>query len=106
MILSLSQAVDHSTNLVAHVRLELELCRRAESRGEHLHEPLPVTPRVQAVHGVFDDVETLVARRLQVVLGRQVGPQGSVQTCMVPQITALDGKERIEEGLIENQEDG
>lgn len=78
------------------MRLELKFCRWAEGRGEHLHEPLAVTPRVQTVHGVLYDVETLVAWSLQVVFGRQVGAQGPVQAGMVPQITALG--ERKEEG--------
>lgn len=82
------------THLVPHVRLEVELGRRAKSCGEHLHEPLPVAPRVQTVHGVLDDVQTLVARRLQVVLGRQVGPEGPVQTGVVSQIAALAGRGR------------
>lgn len=74
------------------MRLEVKFGRRAEGCGEHLHEPLPVAPRVQTVHGVLDDVQTLVARRLQVVLGRQVGPEGPVQTGVVSQIAALAGK--------------
>lgn len=89
-----SQPVLWTTHLVTHVRLELKLGRRAEGCGEHLHEPLPVAPRVQAVHGVLDDVQTLVARRLQVVLGRQVGPEGPVQTGVVAQVAALAGRGR------------
>lgn len=76
------------------MRLELELRRGAKSCGEHLHEPLPVAPRVQTVHGVLDDVQTLMARRLQVVLGRQVGSEGAVQTGVVPQVAALAGRRR------------
>lgn len=76
------------------MRLEVKFGRWAESCGEHLHEPLPVAPRVQTVHGVLDDVQTLVARRLQVVLGRQVGPEGPVQTGVVSQIAALAGRGR------------
>lgn len=76
------------------MRLELKLCRWAKRRGEHLHEPLPVAPRVQAVHGVLDDVQTLVARRLQVVLGRQVSPEGAVQAGVVSQVAALMGERR------------
>lgn len=55
--------------LVSHVSLELEFCGWAEGRRIHFHEPLPVTPRVQTVHRIFDDVKTLVARRLKVVFG-------------------------------------
>lgn len=47
--------------LVSHVRLEFKLCRWAESCRVHLHEPLAVTPWVQAVNGVLYDVETLVS---------------------------------------------
>ena len=71
--------LDLLADLVSHVRLELELGRGAEGGGEHLHEPLAVAAGVQAVHGVLDDVKAFVAGRLQVVLGRQVGPEGAVQ---------------------------
>lgn len=56
--------------LVPHVRLELKLGRWAEGCGVHLHEPLPVAPRVQAVHCILNDVQPFMARRLQVVFGR------------------------------------
>lgn len=56
-------------HLVSHVRLELELCRWAEGRGIHFHEPLSVASWVQTVHGIFNDVKTLMARRLKVVFG-------------------------------------
>lgn len=52
------------THLVSHMRLELKLDRRAEGGGVHLHKPLAVAAGVQAVHGVLDDVQPLVARRL------------------------------------------
>ena len=71
------------------MRLELELGRGAEGAGVHLHEALAVAAGVQAVHSVLDDVQALVARRLQVVLGRQVGPEGAVQAGVEAQVTAL-----------------
>lgn len=76
--------------LVSHMRLELKFCRWAESRRVHLHEPLSVASWVQTVHSILYDIKTLVAWRLQVVFGWQVGPQGPVQTGVVPQITALE----------------
>lgn len=82
--------------LISHMRLEIKFGRRAKSCWEHLHEPLSITPRVQTVHSILYDVETFVARRLQVVFSRQVGPQGPVQTGMVSQITALiEWKEKV-----------
>ena len=69
--------------------LELELAGGAEGRGVHLHEALAVAAGVQAVHRVLDDVQALVPRCLQVVLGRQVGAQRTVQASMVAQVTAL-----------------
>jgi hypothetical protein len=56
------------SHLVAHVGLELKLHGRAESSGVQLHEALAVAAGVQAVHGVLDDVQALVATSLQVVL--------------------------------------
>lgn len=61
------------SNLISHVWLELKLDRRTESGGIHLHKALTVTARVQTVHGVLDDVQPLVTRRLQVILSREVG---------------------------------
>lgn len=50
-----------SMYLVSHVGLEFKLCRWAESCRVHLHEPLAVTPWVQAVNGILYDVKTLMA---------------------------------------------
>ena len=55
----------------------------------HVHDLVLVAAGVQVVHGVLDDVQALVARRLQVVLGRQVGPEGARQAGVVAQVTAL-----------------
>lgn len=78
------------------MRLEIKFGRWAKSRWEHLHEPLSITPRVQTVHSILYDVETFVARCLQVVFSRQVGPQGAVETGVVSQITALrEWKEKV-----------
>lgn len=71
------------------MRLELELERRAEDLVAHVHDGVLVAARVQVVHGVLDDVQPLVARRLQVVLGRQVRPEGAGEAGVEPQITAL-----------------
>lgn len=67
-----------SSDLVSHVWLELKFDWRTERVGVHLHKALAVTAGVQTVHGVLDDVQALVTRRLQVVLGREIGAQSSV----------------------------
>lgn len=61
----------------------------AEHLVMHIHDFVLVTTRVQVVHCVLDDVQSLVARCLQVVLGRQIGPEGACQAGMVAQVTAL-----------------
>lgn len=91
--------------LVSHMRLELKFCRWAESCRVHLHKSLSVTPWVQTVHGILYDVKTLVARCLEVVFSWQVGPQGPVQTGVVPQVTALGGKKEEGQHQVESQED-
>ncbi len=72
--------------------LELKFEGRAEGRGVHFHETLPVTTEVQTVHRVLNDVQALVTRRLQVIFGREVGPQSPVQRGMISQITTLHQK--------------
>lgn len=75
--------------LIPHVGLELELQRRAEDLVAHVHDGVLVAPRVQVVHGVLDDVQALVAGGFQVVLGRQVCPEGPSEAGVESQIAAL-----------------
>lgn len=67
----------------------------AEHLVMHIHDLVLVTARVQVVHCVLDDVQSLMARCLQVVLGRQVGPEGARQAGVVAQVAALWGQNVI-----------
>lgn len=78
-----------ASHLVAHVWQVLKAHGGAEHLVMHIHDLVLVTARVQVVHCVLDDVQSLVARCLQVVLGRQVGPEGACQAGMVAQVAAL-----------------
>lgn len=80
------------SDLISHMWLELKFNRRAESSRVHFHEALAVTTGVQTVHRVFNDVQALVTRRLQVIFGREVSPQSPVQRGMISQITTLHKK--------------
>lgn len=75
--------------LVPHVGLELELERRTEDLVAHVHDGVLVTPRIQVVHGILDDVQALVAGGFQVILCRQVSPECPSEAGMEPQVTAL-----------------
>lgn len=71
------------------MRQVLEAHGGAEHLVMHIHDLVLVTARVQVVHRILNDVQSLMARRLQVVLGRQVGPEGARQAGVVAQVTAL-----------------
>lgn len=60
----------HKSHLVSHVGQVLEAHGGAEHLVMHIHDLVLVTAGVQVVHGVLYDVQSLVARRLQVILGR------------------------------------
>lgn len=64
-------------HLVPHVRQVLKSHRRTEHLVMHIHDLVLVVAGVQVVHGVLYDIQSLVAGRLQVVLCRQVGPEGA-----------------------------
>lgn len=55
--------------LIPHVGLELKLERRTEDLVAHVHDGVLVAAGVQVVHRVLDDIQPLMARGLQVVLG-------------------------------------
>lgn len=74
---------------VSHVRLEVEASRRAEDVVVSLHQLLLVSVGLQALGGSIQHLQARVLGRLHVLLGGQVGPQGSVQAGVVAQVTAL-----------------
>lgn len=82
------------TYRVSHVRLEVEARRRAEDVVVGLHQLLLVTVGLQALGGAVQHLQARVLGRLHVLLGRQVGPQGSVQAGVVAQVTALRNTRR------------
>lgn len=82
--------------LIPHVGLELKLEWRAEDLVVHVHDGVLVTSGIQVVHRVLDDIQPLVARGLQVVLSREVGPKGAGQAGMKAQITALGNRHTTE----------
>lgn len=61
-----------ASDLVSHVWLEVEACWWSERSGVSLHKALPVTAGVQTLYCPLQDVQTLMTRRLQAILGRQV----------------------------------
>lgn len=69
--------------------LELELQWRAEDLIAHVHDGVLVAPSIQVVHSILNDVQALVAGGLQVVLSRQICPEGPCKAGMEPQVTAL-----------------
>lgn len=77
------------SDLISHMWLKLKFDGRAEGGRVHFHEALAVTTGVQTVHRVLNDVQALVTRRLQVIFGREVGPQSPVQRGVISQITTL-----------------
>lgn len=78
-----------SSHLISHVWQVFKAHRRTEHLVMHIHDLVLITARVQVVHRILNDVQSLVARRLQVVLCRQVRPEGARQAGMVAKITAL-----------------
>lgn len=78
-----------ASHLVSHVWQVIKAHGRTEHLVVHIHDLVLVAARVQVVHGVLYDVQSLVARRLQVVLGRQVGPQSARQAGVVAKVAAL-----------------
>lgn len=60
----------------------------------HIHDLVLITARVEVVHRILNDIQPLVARCLQVVLCRQVRPEGACQAGMIAQITALEEKKK------------
>lgn len=57
-------------HLIAHVWQVLEAHGGAEHLVMHIHDLVLVAAGVQVVNGVLDDIQALMARRLQVVLSR------------------------------------
>lgn len=78
-----------ATRLVAHVRLIVKARRGAEDLAVRVHELVLVSPDVHGVHCPLQQVQALVAGRLQAVLGRQVGPQGAGEARVVTQVATL-----------------
>ncbi len=60
--------------LISHVRQKLKAHGWAKDLIIHVHDLVLVTTRVQVVHSVLNDVQTLMARGLQVILSRQIRP--------------------------------
>lgn len=71
------------THLVSHVWLVVKAGRGAEDLIVRVHKLVLVPADVHGVYRSLQQVQTLVARRLQTVLCRQVGPQGARQARMV-----------------------
>lgn len=76
-------------HLVPHVRQVLKPHRRTEHLVMHIHDLVFVVTGVQVVHGVLYDVQSLVARCFQVVLRRQVRPEGARQASVVAHVATL-----------------
>lgn len=94
---SLQHGLLGETHLIPHVGLELKLERGTEDLVAHVHHCVLVTSGIQVVHCILDDIQPLMARGLQVVLSREVGPEGAGQAGMKAQITAL-GERHTTEG--------
>ena len=63
-------AAFRAPHLVSHVWQVLKAHRRTEHLVMHIHDLVLVTAGVQVVHCILNDVQSLVARCLQIVLGR------------------------------------
>lgn len=57
------------TYLIPHVGLELKLEWRTEDLVVHVHDRVLVTSGIQVVHRILNNIQPLVARGLQVILG-------------------------------------
>lgn len=71
------------THLVSHVWLIVEARRGAEDLIMRVHKLVLVPADVHGVYCSLQQVQTLMARGLQAVLCRQVGPQGARQARVV-----------------------
>lgn len=72
-----------ATHLVSHVWLIVKARRWAEDLIVHVHKLVLVPADVHGIYCSLQQVQTLVARCLQTVLCRQVGPQGACQARVV-----------------------
>jgi len=54
------------TDHITHMRLKLELHGRTEDIVVHLHQALLITVGIQVLNGVFNGIQTLMLRLLQV----------------------------------------
>lgn len=82
------------TDLVSHVWLVVKARWGAEYLIVRVHKLVLVPADVHSIYRSLQEVQTLVARRLQAILCRQVGPQGACQARMVTQVTALKERRR------------
>lgn len=71
------------THLVSHVWLIIKARWGAEDLIVCVHKLVLVSADVHGIYCSFQQVQTLMARRLQAVLCRQVGPQGARQARVV-----------------------
>lgn len=71
------------THLVSHVWLIVKARRGAEDLIVCVHKLVLVPADVHGVYCCLQQVQTLMARGLQAVLCRQVGPQGARQARVV-----------------------
>lgn len=60
--------------LISHVRQKLKAHGWAKDLIVHVHDLVLVTARVQVVYSILNDVQTLMARGLQVIFGRKIRP--------------------------------
>lgn len=72
-----------STRLIPHVWLIVKACWRTEDLAVRVHELQLVSSDVHSVYCSLQQVQPLMARSLQAILCRQVGPQGARQACMI-----------------------
>ncbi len=76
-------------DLVSHVWLKGEACRRGERCRVSLHKALPVITGVQPLHSPLQNIQALVPRGFQAVFCWQVGAQCPAQASMVAEVTTL-----------------
>lgn len=83
------------TDLVSHVWLIVKARWGAEDLIVRVHKLVLVPADVHGIYRSLQQVQTLMARRLQAILCRQVGPQGACQARMVTQVAALKEKRTV-----------
>lgn len=80
------------SHLISHVRQILEAHGRTEHLVVHVHDLVLVTARVQVIHSGLYQVQSFMARSLQVVFCREISPKRARQASMIAKVTALEKK--------------